>query len=305
MISILVYLLTEKFYSDYQEDLKNSQLLPQQPTDFKQLVSELEYKKFFRLIEIEDIKYSLDKILFVQHSIKKTQNYAKAISFFDRSFKVCSQKLEIARNEADFLKTSNHPNIVSLVDSFQIDFYYVIVVEQCNKNLEQLVKEFTNTTTLISEDLYFSLAQQTLSAIDYLHKSGYQLENLSLKSILIDKNNNVKLYNFKKQNKGFFNKLSNQLNNIIANFKEVNSTDFIDDFSVFGKIFQDLACKTQFTEDKLPSTSKDKNKLYCLDFLKNIFSQFQKSHKKEDVLLLIDLFENCGKKKNLISIWEI
>ncbi|KAL4510352.1 hypothetical protein ABPG72_008242 [Tetrahymena utriculariae] len=223
----------------------------------------------------------MKKILFAQHSLEKSLYALKIISLFDGSDKISTKFLEIARNEADFLKSQNHPNIISYVDSFQIDFYYIIVVEKYEKNLEQLVGELNNSQSQISSDLYFNLASQTLSAIDFLHKKQYKLEQLSLKTILIDRNNEDKLYNFKQQKQ----------ENVINSQYNLNTKNKDNQLKFNLKMI-----------DQPPSI--EKKRLFCLNSLKNVLSQIQESSQKQQISQLIDLLENCVKKNLVYDYFE-
>ncbi|EAR86199.2 tetratricopeptide repeat protein (macronuclear) [Tetrahymena thermophila SB210] len=301
MISKLLYFLTEKLYSDQQQGQNRNEQIPYQPISFKQLANQLEKEKFLRILDnLVDLNNNMNKILLAQHKIKDTQYSVRIISLFDGSDQISSQMLEIAINEADFLKNSNHPNIVCYIDSFQIDFYYFIVMEKCEKSLQQLVEQLTNTQIQISDDLYFNIACQTLSAIDYLHKQKYRLEELSLKTILIDRNNNVKLYNFKKVKQDYISLLNQKDNNITENTIEPKPHDLVEDYCNFAKIFLLLVQKVQFKNDYL--SSKEIKKLDCLNSLRAITFQGLQLNQKNEIQLFIDfLFQNLALKNPAID----
>ncbi|EAR81856.1 tetratricopeptide repeat protein (macronuclear) [Tetrahymena thermophila SB210] len=139
---------------------------------------------------------SFGTVVFAEHIENKTQFAIKIIKIDGVLDQVSEQLLQEAKAEADFLKKQTHPNIVKYEDSFQIGLHYFIVMEKCEKNLQQVIDEFEKSQSFISKEQFVNYACQTLSAIKCLHEQNYLLRDLSLKNILIDSFNQIKLCDF-------------------------------------------------------------------------------------------------------------
>ncbi|KAL4489340.1 hypothetical protein ABPG72_018995 [Tetrahymena utriculariae] len=162
----------------------------------KKINKVLQYKKNLKIINQEAGQGSFGKVVIAEDITKKTQYAIKIIKIDDGLCEVSDEKLEEAKAEADFLKKQNHPNIVKYVDQFQIGINYFIVMEKCEKNLQQVINEFQKNTSFISKEQFVSYACQTLSAIKHLHEQKCMLRDLSLNNILVDSFNQIKLCDF-------------------------------------------------------------------------------------------------------------
>lgn len=67
-------------------------------------------------------------------------------------------------------------------------------MEKCTYSLQDWIDK--NKAKRIDKNTFINIALQILHAIEYLHQNHYVLNNLSLRNILIDDKNTVKLYNF-------------------------------------------------------------------------------------------------------------
>lgn len=103
--------------------------------------------------------------------------------------------LDKIRYEIEILRSCNHPNIVKYVDHFEITTNgnlksYLVIEFIPGKNLRELF--ITNRAPEIQVRKW---ALQLLSALDYLHKTGYIHRDINPKNILL-KNDDVVLIDF-------------------------------------------------------------------------------------------------------------
>ncbi|KAL4483055.1 hypothetical protein ABPG74_019081 [Tetrahymena malaccensis] len=162
----------------------------------QKIAQQLEQNKQLRVINLDAGKGSYGQVVIAEHLQQKSHHAVKIISIFDGVDQVSQQKLIDAKKEALFLKNINHQNIVKYYDEFQIGFNYFIVMEKCEKNLQQLIEDFKNQATEIPKQIFVNFACQILSAINYLHDQKQMLRDLSLRNILIDSENQIKLCDF-------------------------------------------------------------------------------------------------------------
>ncbi|KAL4483056.1 hypothetical protein ABPG74_019082 [Tetrahymena malaccensis] len=162
----------------------------------QRIAQQLEQNKQLRVINLDAGKGSYGQVVIAEHLQQKSHHAVKIISIFDGVDQVSQQKLIDAKKEALFLKNINHQNIVKYYDEFQIGFNYFIVMEKCEKNLQQLIQDFKNQATEIPKQIFVNFACQILSAINYLHDQKQMLRDLSLRNILIDSENQIKLCDF-------------------------------------------------------------------------------------------------------------
>ncbi|KAL4483054.1 hypothetical protein ABPG74_019080 [Tetrahymena malaccensis] len=162
----------------------------------QKIAQQLEQHKQLRVINLDAGKGSYGQVVIAEHLQQKSHHAVKIISIFDGVDQVSQQKLIDAKKEALFLKYINHQNIVKFYDEFQIGFNYFIVMEKCEKNLQQFIEDFKNKATEIPIQIFVNFACQILSAINYLHDQKQMLRDLSLRNILIDSENQIKLCDF-------------------------------------------------------------------------------------------------------------
>ncbi|KAL4483050.1 hypothetical protein ABPG74_019076 [Tetrahymena malaccensis] len=162
----------------------------------QKIAQQLEQNKQLRVINLDAGRGSFGQVVIAEHLQRKSHHAVKIISIFDGVDQVSEQKLQDAQKEALFLKNINHQNIVKYYDEFQIGFNYFIVMEKCEKNLQQFIEDFKNQATEIPKQIFVNFACQLLSAINYLHGQKQMLRDLSLRNILIDSENQIKLCDF-------------------------------------------------------------------------------------------------------------
>ncbi|KAL4478599.1 hypothetical protein ABPG74_006834 [Tetrahymena malaccensis] len=217
----------------------------------------LQQKKNLKIINCDAGQGSFGQVVIAEDIIKKTQFAIKMIKIDNDFEEICQTKLKIAKEEADFLKNQDHPNIVKYVDQFQIGITYYIVMEKCEKNLQQVVDEFKKNNSFISKEQLVSYACQILSAIDYLHKQKCMLRDLTLKNILVDSFNQIKLCDFglvkqikeemnskafhQSQAKGAYRYYPPEVYKQVVENKEIIIQDFNGDIWAFGVCFQLLS----------------------------------------------------------------
>ncbi len=103
--------------------------------------------------------------------------------------------LEKIRYEIEILRNCNHPNIVKYVDQFEIATdgnvkSYLVIEFIPGKNLRELF-----ITSRAAEAQVRKWSLQLLSALDYLHKTGYIHRDINPKNILL-KNDDIVLIDF-------------------------------------------------------------------------------------------------------------
>lgn len=103
--------------------------------------------------------------------------------------------LDKIRYETEILRNCNHPNIVKYVDHFEITSNgntksYLVIEFIPGKNLRELF-----IISRATEEQVRKWSLQLLSALDYLHKTGYIHRDINPKNILL-KNDDVVLIDF-------------------------------------------------------------------------------------------------------------
>lgn len=103
--------------------------------------------------------------------------------------------LDKIRYEIEILRNCNHPNIVKYVDQFEIATNgnvksYLVIEFIPGKNLRELF-----ITNRAAEAQVRKWSLQLLSALDYLHKTGYIHRDINPKNILL-KNDDIVLIDF-------------------------------------------------------------------------------------------------------------
>jgi len=95
--------------------------------------------------------------------------------------------------ETDLMKYLNHPNITKLLEHFESEKYYLIIMEYINGgNLFSFVKKRRK----LSEKTAKFLFRQIIKGIKYIHSKNIVHRDIKLENILIDVNNNIKICDF-------------------------------------------------------------------------------------------------------------
>ena len=95
--------------------------------------------------------------------------------------------------ETDLMKQLNHPNITKILEHFESEKYYLIIMEYINGgNLFSFVKKRRK----LSEKTAKFLFRQIIEGIKYIHSKNIVHRDIKLENILIDVNNNIKICDF-------------------------------------------------------------------------------------------------------------
>ena len=95
--------------------------------------------------------------------------------------------------ETDLMKKLNHPNITKILECFESEKYYLIIMEYINGgNLFSFVKKRRK----LSEKTAKFLFRQIILGIKYIHSQNIVHRDIKLENILIDVNNNIKICDF-------------------------------------------------------------------------------------------------------------
>ena len=91
------------------------------------------------------------------------------------------------------MKNLNHPNITKILEHFESEKYYLIIMEYINGgNLFSFVKKRRK----LSEKTAKFLFRQIIQGIKYIHSKNIVHRDIKLENILIDVNNNIKICDF-------------------------------------------------------------------------------------------------------------
>jgi serine/threonine protein kinase len=95
--------------------------------------------------------------------------------------------------ETDLMKKLNHPNITKILEMFEDEKYFLIIMEYINGgNLFSFVKKRRK----LSEKTAKFLFRQIILGIKYIHEQNIVHRDIKLENLLIDLNNNVKICDF-------------------------------------------------------------------------------------------------------------
>ena len=95
--------------------------------------------------------------------------------------------------ESNLMKKLNHPNITKILEMFEDEKYFLIIMEYINGgNLFSFVKKRRK----LSEKTAKFLFRQIILGIQHMHSKNIVHRDIKLENILIDLNNNVKICDF-------------------------------------------------------------------------------------------------------------
>eukprot|EP00026_Physarum_polycephalum_P013127 Phypoly_transcript_13499.p1 GENE.Phypoly_transcript_13499~~Phypoly_transcript_13499.p1 ORF type:complete len:187 (+),score=17.56 Phypoly_transcript_13499:35-595(+) len=95
--------------------------------------------------------------------------------------------------ECELLRTLNHPNIVTFIDSHETDEYLFYVMEYVEGgSISKLVKKFGP----FPESLLAHYISQVLKGLQYLHSQGVIHRDIKGENVLVTKQGTVKLVDF-------------------------------------------------------------------------------------------------------------
>ena len=104
-----------------------------------------------------------------------------------------SENMKRVLYENNLVKKLNHPNITKILEMFENDKYFLIIMEYINGgNLFNFVKKRRK----LSEKTAKFLFRQIILGIQYMHNKNIVHRDIKLENILIDLNNNIKICDF-------------------------------------------------------------------------------------------------------------
>uniref|UniRef100_A0AAF5PLR4 Protein kinase domain-containing protein n=3 Tax=Wuchereria bancrofti TaxID=6293 RepID=A0AAF5PLR4_WUCBA len=96
--------------------------------------------------------------------------------------------------ELHLLETLSHPNIVKLLDVFENDLYYQLVMEKLGCGMDLF--EFIEQQPKLDEPLISYIFRQVVNAVAYLHSKNIVHRDLKDENVIIDQNFSCKLIDF-------------------------------------------------------------------------------------------------------------
>ena len=104
-----------------------------------------------------------------------------------------SENMKKVLYETNLMKKLNHPNITKILEMFENDKYFLIIMEYINGgNLFDFVKKRRK----LSEKTAKFLFRQIILGIQHMHNKNIVHRDIKLENILIDLNNNIKICDF-------------------------------------------------------------------------------------------------------------
>ena len=117
-----------------------------------------------------------------------------AIKSFDKKkLSMNSENMKKIIYESNLMKKLNHPNITKILEMFEDEQYFLIIMEYINGgNLFSFVKKRRK----LSEKTAKFLFRQIILGIQHIHSKKIVHRDIKLENILIDLNNNIKICDF-------------------------------------------------------------------------------------------------------------
>ena len=114
-------------------------------------------------------------------------------SFNKEKLELNSENMKKIMYETNLMQKLNHPNITKILETFEDQKYFLIVMEYINGgNLFSFIKKRRKLSEKISKFLF----KQIILGIKYIHSNNIVHRDIKLENILIDLNNRVKICDF-------------------------------------------------------------------------------------------------------------
>ena len=114
-------------------------------------------------------------------------------SFNKNNSQLTGKNMQKIKYETDLMKKLNHPNITKVLEMFEDEKFFMIIMEYINGgNLFTFVKKRRK----LSEKTAKFLFKQIILGIKYIHEQNIVHRDIKLENLLIDLNNNVKICDF-------------------------------------------------------------------------------------------------------------
>ncbi|KAL4450401.1 hypothetical protein ABPG74_009107 [Tetrahymena malaccensis] len=122
---------------------------------------------------------------------KNKEYNLKIINMFDGVNNIDNTIYQNAQQEVQIMKTFDHKNVLKIVDSFEIGYYFIIVTEKYECSLEQWLKNQKSNQLFLPQIISFS--DQLFQALEHIHSKNKEARDIDLSTIMIDKNNQLKI----------------------------------------------------------------------------------------------------------------
>ncbi|EWS73737.1 kinase domain protein (macronuclear) [Tetrahymena thermophila SB210] len=122
---------------------------------------------------------------------KNNEYNLKIINMFDGVNNIDKTIYQNAQQEVKVMKTFNHKNVLKVVDYFEIGYYFLIVTERYESSLEQWLRSRQTNQLFLPQIISFS--DQLFQALEHIHSKKKEARDIDLSTIMIDKNNQLKV----------------------------------------------------------------------------------------------------------------
>jgi 3-phosphoinositide dependent protein kinase-1 len=185
--------------SDEEKENKENQLeinlenvnlhLPESATVSPITRKKLSIRDFEKVKELGRGAYA--KVDLAKYKSNKTELIA--IKILDKHFMDKLNKSHEAYIEKEILRKVNHPNVISLISTFQDKNKLYFVLEYAtNKDLATFVR----SQGVLSYDLAQFFTAEIVNAIEYLHAKSIAHRDLKPENIILDENMHIKIVKY-------------------------------------------------------------------------------------------------------------
>ncbi|KAL4466049.1 hypothetical protein ABPG74_004286 [Tetrahymena malaccensis] len=207
--------------------------------------------------------------IFVKYALKVV-NIAN-----EESGEIDQLKLLRCKHDAQLIKDCYHQNIVEVVDDFVIEKYHFIQFKDIVCSLNDWAKQ--NQGRKISDYKFVSFAGKILDGLEFIHEKQLFLKDISLDTLLINKDDEIKLCSFCQDSSELIT-FQNQGQNQIQ-FLPYKSPEFIEKFynkeiykfTKSGDIWSYGACLSFLGGGQIKLVQKNKNESqFAITYCHNI-----------------------------------